>query len=179
MSPTDMHVSLANLSISPASPNAKDTLPKTPPTATAAASSKRGGKPLLDSWEDAPSDDDEGGGPPDTPGATPTVPPPTPTAARPTASHDIPPLWDAAPASGATPSGPRGLRTERPEKTDAVAKRLIAGALGVRAPKKTDEQREYERATREKEARRREREREEARRRAEEESRAKAAAWED
>lgn len=56
---------------------------------------------------------------------------------------------------------------------------MIAGALGVRAPKKTDEQRAYERAVREKEIKRRNGE-VEARRRADEEAKkAKAAAWDD
>lgn len=67
----------------------------------------------------------------------------------------------------------------RPEKTNAVAGRLIAGALGVRAPKKTDEQRAYDRAVREKEQKRRDLEKEEAKRKEEEIAKAKAAAWED
>lgn len=74
----------------------------------------------------------------------------------------------------------RSTRSEaRPEKTDAVARRMIAGALGVRTPKKTDDQREYEKAVKEKEMRKRNKEREaeeEARREAE---RAKNAIWED
>lgn len=68
---------------------------------------------------------------------------------------------------------------KRPEKTDAVAKRMIAGALGVRAPKKTEEQRAYERVVKEKEIRKRKEEKEEAARREEERERAKAAVWED
>jgi len=67
----------------------------------------------------------------------------------------------------------------RPEKTDAVAKRLIAGALGVRAPKKTEEQRAYERAVKEKEIKRRNGEKEAKIRAEEEAKRAKAAAWDD
>jgi hypothetical protein len=76
---------------------------------------------------------------------------------------------------------PAGRATDgrRPEKTDAVAKRMIAGALGVRAPKKTEEQRAYERAGREKEVKRREKEKADEARRVEEEKRAKAAVWDD
>ncbi|KAL5396624.1 hypothetical protein PMIN06_003982 [Paraphaeosphaeria minitans] len=48
----------------------------------------------------------------------------------------------------------------RPDKTTAVAGRLIAGALGVRAPRRTEEEREYDRAMRDKERKRRDAERE-------------------
>lgn len=64
---------------------------------------------------------------------------------------------------------------KRPEKSAAAASRLIAGALGVKAPKMTQEQREYERAVREKEKKRREEEKEAAK----EEERKIAAVWED
>ena len=67
----------------------------------------------------------------------------------------------------------------RPEKTDAVAKRMIAGALGVKAPKRTDEQRAYDRAVKEKEMKRRNQEKEGAARAKEESERAKAAVWSD
>jgi len=66
----------------------------------------------------------------------------------------------------------------RPEKTDAVAKRMIAGALGIRAPKKTDEQKAYDRAIKEGEMTRRENEREEKRKLEEEREKAKRAIWE-
>ena len=65
----------------------------------------------------------------------------------------------------------------RPEKQTAVAGRLIAGALGVRAPKKTEEQRQYDKAMKEKEIRRREKEREGKRREEEDVQKAKAAIW--
>ncbi|KAL4983988.1 hypothetical protein BDW68DRAFT_24918 [Aspergillus falconensis] len=67
----------------------------------------------------------------------------------------------------------------RPEKQTAVAGRLIAGALGIRAPKRTEEQRAYDRAVKEQEIRRRNREREEAARAKEEEEKAKAAVWDE
>lgn len=73
----------------------------------------------------------------------------------------------------------RDAPSKRPEKTTAVASRLIAGALGVRAPRRTEEEREYDRAMREKERRRREEVRERERREAEEAERRKRAVWED
>lgn len=68
---------------------------------------------------------------------------------------------------------------KRPEKQTAVANRMIAGALGIRAPKRTEEQRAYDRAMREKEAKRREREKELENMRRKEEEKAKAAIWEE
>lgn len=68
---------------------------------------------------------------------------------------------------------------KRPEKSTAVASRLIAAGLGVKAPRRTEEQREYDRAIRAQEVKRREREREEERRKAEESERAKKAIWDD
>jgi hypothetical protein len=56
---------------------------------------------------------------------------------------------------------------------------LIAGALGVRAPKMTEEQRAYDRAVKEKEIKRRNVEKEEAAKAQEEAEKAKAAAWND
>ncbi|CZS90885.1 uncharacterized protein RCO7_11590 [Rhynchosporium graminicola] len=67
----------------------------------------------------------------------------------------------------------------RPEKTDAVAKRMIAGALGVKAPKKTEEQKAYDKAIREKEIKRRNQEKEAAVRAKEDAERSKAAVWDD
>jgi hypothetical protein len=67
----------------------------------------------------------------------------------------------------------------RPEKTDAVAKRMIAGALGVRAPKQTEEQKAYDRAVKEKETRRRNLEKEVAAKAEQEAEKAKAAVWND
>ena len=65
----------------------------------------------------------------------------------------------------------------RPEKQTAVAGRLIAGALGVRAPRKTEEQRQYDKAMKEKEIRRRDKEREAKVREEEDARKAKAAIW--
>jgi hypothetical protein len=67
---------------------------------------------------------------------------------------------------------------KRPEKQTAVANRLIAGALGVRA-QRTEEQRAYDRVVRENERKRIAREREEQANRELEQQRAKAAIWEE
>jgi len=67
----------------------------------------------------------------------------------------------------------------RPEKTTTVAGRMIAGALGVRAPRRTEEEREYDRVMREKEKKRRDEEREGKRREDAERERRLAAVWND
>ena len=66
----------------------------------------------------------------------------------------------------------------RPEKTTAVAGRLIAGALGVRAPAKSEETKEYDRVVKEKERRRRTEEKDAKRREEEEKEAAKKSVWE-
>lgn len=81
--------------------------------------------------------------------------------------------------STSSPRSERSSDGRRPEKTDAVAKRMIAGALGVRAPKKTEDQRAYDRAVKEKEIKRRNAEKEAKARAEEDAAKAKAAAWED
>jgi len=56
---------------------------------------------------------------------------------------------------------------------------MIAGALGVRAPRRTEEEREYDRVMREKEKKRREEERESKKREEAERERRLAAVWND
>jgi hypothetical protein len=56
---------------------------------------------------------------------------------------------------------------------------MIAGALGLKAPKKTEEQRAYDRAVKEKEMKRRNLEKEAAARAKEEAEKAKSAVWSD
>lgn len=82
-------------------------------------------------------------------------------------------------AGSASPTAGQKDPARRPEKQTAVAGRLIAGALGVRAPKRTEEQRAYDRSVKEQEIRRRNREREELAKAKEEEERAKASVWTD
>ncbi|KAI0132323.1 hypothetical protein BJ170DRAFT_592286 [Xylariales sp. AK1849] len=136
-------------------------------------------QPVADSWEDddsGPSSDDNGDGvsTPENKNAPHNTgfqaPPPTP--ATPTYSSGAP--WQSMTA----PDSPEST-TKRPEKTDAVARRMIASALGVKAPKLTEEQKAYDRALREKERKRRELEKDEERKRAEEAEKAKSAMWED
>jgi hypothetical protein len=99
---------------------------------------------------------------------SPHPPPPTPASPPPFGFPDNVP----APRRAANPD-------KRPEKTTAVAGRLIAGALGVRAPKRTEEEREFDRAVREKEKRRRAEEKGREEREREEVERRKKAVWED
>ena len=96
------------------------------------------------------------------------APPPTPIS--PQLSTPILPF----PSADTSAAAPR----IRPEKQTAVANRMIAGALGLRAPRRTEEQRAYDRAIQEKEMKKREREREGEKRKKEEEERAKKAVWE-
>ncbi|KAF8249368.1 hypothetical protein K440DRAFT_219680 [Wilcoxina mikolae CBS 423.85] len=69
-------------------------------------------------------------------------------------------------------------KTERPATTDAVARRMISAALGVRT-KSTAEQREFDSAVREKEKKRKEEERERKREEEKKEEEAKRKVWED
>ncbi|KAF0330292.1 hypothetical protein RB213_013399 [Colletotrichum asianum] len=146
-----------------------------------AKTAKKTKKPVVDSWEDEDLDDDdeeEEAKPPGGDGSK--APPPTPISPTyNTASHSFPPYGTAdstgAWAAGAPPAG--GPR--RPEKTDAVARRMIASALGVKVPKQTEEQKAYDRAVREQERKRREEEKAAERKKQEETESAKAAIWED
>ncbi|KAJ4352309.1 uncharacterized protein N0V89_007657 [Didymosphaeria variabile] len=112
--------------------------------------------------------------------------PPPPTPASPTGvPFDFPDnvSYGAGGGVNSRDGSRRGSATaspaRRPDKTTAVAGRLIAGALGVRAPRRTEEEREYDRAMRDKERKRRdeEREREKQERQAAEDR--KRSVWED
>jgi hypothetical protein len=105
---------------------------------------------------------------------SPNPPPPTPASPPPFEFPDSVPY-------GASRSrmDSRGALDKRPEKTTAVAGRLIAGALGVRAPKRTDEEREFDKAMREKERKRRTEEKERERKEKEEVEARKKAVWDD
>ncbi|GJN69542.1 hypothetical protein VFPFJ_06271 [Purpureocillium lilacinum] len=141
--------------------------------------------------DDLDDDDDE----PDTPSASrtrvPSPPPPTPMDPRHTPVPDwdssafrggggIGADWPSSPSSSSASSSARDLPpSRRPEKTDAVARRMIAAGLGLKAPRQTEEQKAYQRSIREQERKRREQEREQEKRRQEEVERAKAAVWDD
>ncbi|KAJ5291287.1 hypothetical protein N7478_000538 [Penicillium angulare] len=151
---------------------------------------KKAKQPVADSWEDEAdlSDDDdddaaaaavEGLASPSLLSPTlsaegPLDPPPTPI------SPQTSQTWGggrAASPAAAAAGGPGPGK--RPEKQTAVAGRLIAGALGIRAPKRTEEQRAYDRAVKEQEIKRRNREREEAAKAKEDDEKLKASVWTD
>lgn len=144
---------------------------------------------VADSWED---EADEGDAPPSRSAAgasslsrprTSDLPdPPPPTPASPSVykaddhySYSIDGVIGGSQRSASPATDP----DKRPEKSTAVASRLIAGALGVRAPRRTEEQRKYDRAVKEQEIKRKNREKEELRRKEEEAQKAKAAMWDD
>ncbi|KAH6613970.1 hypothetical protein C7974DRAFT_67614 [Boeremia exigua] len=104
--------------------------------------------------------------------------PPPPTPASPT-PFDFPDdsVYGAGRLRG--DSGVSSGLDKRPEKTTAVAGRMIAGALGIRAPKRTEEEREFDRAMREKERKRRNEEREREKKEGEEREARKKAVWDD
>ena len=152
--------------------------------------------PVVDSWEDedvssgsehdncshhSSSDHDE---PSARNQAGTSAPPPTPMSPTYGGSRPFPPAGlapqttDRAPYDAAGPSL-SGETRPRPEKTDAVARRMIAGALGLKAPRLSEEQKAYDRAVREKERRRKEEEREIQKKREQEALKAKQAVWED
>ncbi|KAJ5481606.1 hypothetical protein N7475_000418 [Penicillium sp. IBT 31633x] len=164
-------------------PNVKSLSISGAATPTQTTKSKKSPKPVADSWEDEAdlsASDKEDAQPRSediTPVLSPTIsaegpldPPPTPIS--PQTSNP----WMASAASPATSS--REPPARRPEKQTAVAERLIAGALGIRAPKRTEQQRAYDRSVKEQEIKRRNREREEKAKAKEEEEKAKASVWE-
>lgn len=90
-----------------------------------------------------------------------------------------PPSRSLTPPSRSTTPSSSTSSERRPEKTNAVAHRLIAGALGVKVPRRTEEQRAYDKAMREQEKRKRDKEREAKKKAEEDAARAKAAIWDD
>ena len=149
---------------------------------------------LSESWEDEELDSDNQT-PTEAPGPSlkpvtsndfsPGPPPPTPISPSMSSSYD----WSSAgvlgggrpqPRSNSGPGTPRSdsdTERKRPEKTNAVAGRMIAAGLGVKAPKKTEEQRQYDRSIKEQEIKRRNREKEEQEKQRLEDEKAKAAVW--
>ncbi|KAH7395066.1 hypothetical protein DE146DRAFT_633424 [Phaeosphaeria sp. MPI-PUGE-AT-0046c] len=104
----------------------------------------------------------------------PHPPPPTPASPTPFEFPDNVP-YGAPRGRGDIKAG----LDKRPEKTTAVAGRMIAGALGVRAPRRTEEEREFDKAMREKERKRRTEEKERETREREEAAARKKAVWDD
>ncbi|KAM0432774.1 hypothetical protein ACHAPT_004476 [Fusarium lateritium] len=149
---------------------------KEPTQTTKPAAKKKAKKVVADSWEDEDVSDSEPEAESDkadelTPTTTPAPPPPTPMSPA-GGSAWTPPEDAPGPRAGGEPG-------RRPEKTDAVARRMIAAGLGLKAPKQTEEQRAYQKSIREQEKKKREQEREEQKQRQEEAEKAKAAIWDD
>jgi hypothetical protein len=112
--------------------------------------------------------------------------PPPPTPASPTSMpfefpDNVP--YGAGGGMNSRDGSRRGSGTastsKRPDKTTAVAGRLIAGALGLRAPRRTEEEREYDRAMRDKERKRRDAEREKEKQDKQAAEDRKRSVWED
>jgi len=150
-----------------------------------ASKTKRTESPVVESWEDEYISDEDTEPKErryDTDG--PEAPPPNPVSTVYPLSHRESDEYNSycSPRGETDPrqqDGSSARPTFRPEKQTAVAGRLIAGALGIRAPKKTEEQKAYDKAIREKETRRRNQEREAQLRAKEEAERAKVSIWED
>ena len=151
-------------------------------------------KEVADSWEDEDVSSSDEEAPAPAPALAPLTEPKTTaastTAPQPAASSK-PRNRDASSSGGNAPSpslsadwsrpdpsaydsGP----ARRPEKTDVVARRLIAGALGIRVPQ-TAEQKAYNKALLEAERKKREKARAEKKQQEEDAERAKKAAWDD
>ncbi|PFH56042.1 hypothetical protein XA68_17147 [Ophiocordyceps unilateralis] len=121
-------------------------------------------KEVADSWED----EDESSSSAEDTQPQPSQAPKSPH--QPSFAHD----W-SSPAEPATDGPP----AKRPEKTDAVARRMIAAGLGLKVPKQTAEQSAYQKSIREQERKRRDQQRAEEQMRKEEAEKAKAAIWDD
>jgi hypothetical protein len=104
----------------------------------------------------------------------PDAPPPTP--ASPSSGF---PSWDTQDRTLSGRISDRDNEEQRrPEKSTAAAGRFIAAGLGMRTPKKTEEQKAYDKAARENEIRRRNKENELKYKEREEDEKARAAIWE-
>lgn len=167
-----------------------DTEPKPKTTTRAMAPHRKYSKPnteVADSWEEEASTDQE---PSSTTTTTHTANPTLEPAPVPESSYVPPHLKyrsaaPSPPSRSVTPPSRSGTPSSsasserRPEKTNAVAHRLIAGALGVKVPRRTEEQRAYDKAMREQEKRKRDKEREAKKKAEEDAAKAKAAIWDD
>nr|POE47433.1 hypothetical protein CFP56_00764 [Quercus suber] len=153
--------------------------------------SKSSKSEVADSWEDEIEDDTELRTPISdavSPG-NPVAPPPTPSspsynsrATMKSSSYQtqFPYGMDGSVFDnlGQEPNGPSQGRMgneKRPEKSTAVASRLIAAGIGQAAPRRTKEQREYDQAMRLQEKKKRDQAREEEERKKQEKERAKQA----
>ena len=130
---------------------------------------------VADSWED--DDSESGDQVPVLPATTSSPPSTTPLSSTFTAAASA---WSPDPyPTGDDPASGESTPSRRPEKTDAVARRMIVAGLGLKAPKQTDEQKAYQKSIREQEKKRRELEKLHEQRQREADERAKAAMWDD
>ncbi|KAB5572086.1 hypothetical protein GE09DRAFT_656756 [Coniochaeta sp. 2T2.1] len=191
MAPSDTSGRLAS-AVSQLSLNTGSSASKT----SKAKSSKAKKEPVVDSWEDAELSSSDSESETDKPASSrdadglkevdagTQAPPPTPisptynnAAARPFSPMTA--IYPSASPGQSRPDDGPSSPAKRPEKTDAVARRMIAAGLGLKVPKQTEEQKAYDRAVREKERKRRQQEREEQKRKEAELEKAKQAIWED
>ncbi|OAA32385.1 hypothetical protein AAL_01717 [Moelleriella libera RCEF 2490] len=135
-------------------------------------------KEVADSWEDEGDTSDsepEQRTPNVASPVVPSAPPPTPHVPH----QESKAGWAAGGDGTWSASSREPDAGKRPEKTDAVARRMIAAGLGLKAPKQTEEQKAYQRSVREQEKKRREQEKIEEQRKLAEAEKAKASVWED
>ena len=129
---------------------------------------------VVDSWENAESDPEEMDLQKSISLQPPAPPPPTP--ASPNAK--IPSWENQLENVGKAIAGKRSQEeNRRPEKSNAAANRMIAGALGLKTPKKSEEEKAYERAIQEQEIKKRNREKEANSKQKVEDDNAKNAVW--
>ncbi|UKZ85178.1 uncharacterized protein TrAFT101_001046 [Trichoderma asperellum] len=138
--------------------------------------SKKAKEPVADSWEDEDVSDEEAAAKGEEIEEEEEVDAGTSTPSSLATPASQSPLATSASGTG---SGSGTPPARRPEKTDAVARRLIAAGLGMKAPRQTEEQRAYQRSVREQEKKRREEAKAEEERRKTEADKAKMAVWED
>jgi len=172
-----------------------------PPASALKLKSSSKKEEVADSWEDeddltSPVDGDEtpteGPGPSLRPvkSSDPALKPPPPTPISPQGAGGQYIDWAPAqvlgggrprphspPTSSSQTESDRERERRRPEKTTATASRLIAAGLGMKVPKKTEEQRQYDRAIREQEIRRKNKEKEDKERQKEADEKLKAEMW--
>lgn len=148
------------------------------PKDVAKPTKKKSKKVVADSWEDEDLSDSE----PEPPSKADedddaVSPPKQPAAPPPTPLSPVGPSW--TPGSESSTSRAPVDSARRPEKTDAVARRMIVAGLGLKAPKLTDEQRAYQKSVREQEKKRREQERAAEKKARDDAEKAKASVWDD
>ncbi len=164
-----------------ASSISKLTIDPTKKTPAAKSKGRKSKQEVVDSWEDddISSGSENGDSQPSTASqgvkAGTSAPPPTPISPN----YSVSQAFSSPMIASLSPDADSGSASRRPEKTDAVARRMIASALGVKVPKQTEEQKVYDKAMRENERKRRDQERAADKRKLEEAELAKKAVWED